>query len=167
MTSAYAPLSASIFSKEIWEVLEKGTDEFGPIGHGWTYSAHPICTAAGIANLKLVDDLNLLENVREVGKYFNKSLNENLSELPYVGEVRGEGLLAAIEFVEDKKAHKFFDPVIKLGPRIAAKLLEEGVIGRAMPHGDILGLAPPLCLDKSEVDIVTRAIAKVVKEINI
>ncbi|MEE2810726.1 MAG: aminotransferase class III-fold pyridoxal phosphate-dependent enzyme, partial [Pseudomonadota bacterium] len=59
LTSAYAPLSGSIVSDKVWKVLEQGTDENGPIGHGWTYSAHPIGAAAGVANLKLLDELNL------------------------------------------------------------------------------------------------------------
>ncbi len=62
LTSAYAPLSGSIVGDRMWKVLEDGTDEFGPIGHGWTYSAHPICAAAGVANLKLIDDLGLVPN---------------------------------------------------------------------------------------------------------
>ena len=66
LTSAYAPLSGSIISEKIWEVLSQGTDENGPIGHGWTYSAHPIGASNGIANLKLIDDLKLVANAREV-----------------------------------------------------------------------------------------------------
>jgi len=61
LTSAYAPLSGTIVSEKMWSVLEQGTDKFGPIGHGWTYSAHPICAAAGVANLTLIDSLNLVE----------------------------------------------------------------------------------------------------------
>ena len=64
LTSAYAPLSGSIISDKVWKVLERGTDEFGPIGHGWTYSAHPIGAAAGVANLKLIDELGLVDNAR-------------------------------------------------------------------------------------------------------
>ena len=60
LTSAYAPLSGSIVSDKVWKVLEDGTDEYGPIGHGWTYSAHPIGAAAGVANLKLIDELGLV-----------------------------------------------------------------------------------------------------------
>ena len=66
LTSAYAPLSGSIISDKMWEVLERGTDENGPIGHGWTYSAHPICAAAGVANLKLLDSLDLVTNAGTV-----------------------------------------------------------------------------------------------------
>src|SRR5215510_2882175 len=79
LTSAYAPLSGSIISEKIWKVLERGTDEFGAIGHGWTYAAHPIGAAAGVANLKLIDDLGLVENARNVGSYFLKTLREALA----------------------------------------------------------------------------------------
>ena len=82
LTSAYAPLSGSIVSDRMWKVLEQGTDENGPIGHGWTYSAHPICAAAGVANLKLIDDLNLVSNAAEVGRYLNASMKEALGDHP-------------------------------------------------------------------------------------
>ena len=72
LTSAYAPLSASIVSERVWKVLEQGTDEFGAIGHGWTYSAHPIGAAAGVANLKLVDELGLVKNAAETGPTSSK-----------------------------------------------------------------------------------------------
>ena len=163
LTSAYAPLSGSIVSKKVWDVLERGTDENGPIGHGWTYSAHPIGAAAGIANLKLVDSLGLVKNAGETGAYFVKTMKEALSDHANVAEVRGEGMLCAVEFVEDKAERRFFDPAAKIGPQMAAALLKEGVIGRAMPQGDILGFAPPLCLTREEADKVVAATVKAVK----
>jgi len=78
LTSAYAPLSGSIVSDRMWEVLERGTDENGPIGHGWTYSAHPICAAAGVANLKLIDELDLVANAADVGNYFTATMSAAL-----------------------------------------------------------------------------------------
>jgi L-2,4-diaminobutyrate transaminase len=165
LTSAYAPLSGSIVSKQVWDVLERGTDELGPIGHGWTYSAHPIGAAAGVANLKLVDDLGLIKNARETGGYFLKSLRDALGDHPMVGDIRGEGLLCAIEFVADKASRKLFDPAKKVGPQMSAALLKRGVIGRAMPQGDILGFAPPLCLTRGEADIVVSAATDAVKEV--
>ena len=134
-----------IVSDKVWRVLEQGSDAFGPIGHGWTYSSHPLCAAAGVANLELVDELDLVRNAGEVGAYFNAALREAVGADRHVGEVRGEGLLAAVEFVRDRDDRVFFDPAEKVGPRIAAALLEHGVIARAMPQGDILGFAPPLC----------------------
>ncbi len=157
LTSAYAPLSGSIVSERVWNVLMDGTDEFGPIGHGWTYSAHPICAAAGVANLKLIDELGLAQNAGNVGKYLLDELRGALANHKNVGDVRGEGLLAAIEFVEDKGNRTFFDPALKIGPAIAANLLKHGVIGRAMPQGDILGFAPPLCLTTDEADTIVQA----------
>jgi len=165
LTSAYAPLSGSIISDKVWKVLERGTDELGPIGHGWTYSAHPIGAAAGVANLKLIDDLGLVANARQTGGYFVQQMKTALADHPIVGEVRGEGMLCAVELVADKPTRRLFDPAKKVGPQAAAALLKRGVIGRAMPQGDILGFAPPLCLSKAEADIVVSATADAIKEI--
>jgi L-2,4-diaminobutyrate transaminase len=156
LTSAYAPLSGSIVSDKMWKVLEQGTDENGPIGHGWTYSAHPIGAAAGVANLKLIDDLKLIENAGTVGKYLNDNMRAALADHPNVGEVRGEGMLCAVELVSDRDTRAFFDPAQKVGPSIAAKLLDQGIIARAMPQGDILGYAPPFCLTHAQADEVVE-----------
>lgn len=164
LTSAYAPLSGSIVSDKIWRVLEQGTDDNGPIGHGWTYSAHPIGAAAGVANLKLLDDLNLIENASQVGAYLNAAMQDALNDHPHVGDIRGAGMLCAVEFVKDRDARKFFEPASKVGPQIAAALAADGVIGRAMPQGDILGFAPPFCLTREEADEV---VAKTVKAVNV
>lgn len=162
LTSAYAPLSGSIVSDRMWEVLVQGSDKMGPIGHGWTYSAHPICAAAGVANLKLIDELKLVENAGSTGTYFRKALQDALGGHKHVGEIRGEGLMAAIEFVEDRDDHKFFDPSLKIGAQVSTALLANGVIGRAMPEGDILGFAPPLCLTTEEADKIVAATKKAV-----
>lgn len=165
LTSAYAPLSGSIVSERVWSVLERGTDENGPIGHGWTYSAHPIGAAAGIANLNLVDSLGLVNNAAETGAYFNAEMAKALGDHPHVGDVRGEGLLCAVEFVEDRDQRRFFDPSRKVGPSVAAALLKRGVIGRAMPQGDILGFAPPLCLTRKEADEIVGKTVEAVREV--
>ncbi|MEO5620772.1 MAG: aspartate aminotransferase family protein [Cypionkella sp.] len=163
LTSAYAPLSGSIVSDRVWKVLEHGTDENGPIGHGWTYSAHPICAAAGVANLKLLDELGLIANAAAMGKALKSGLTEALAAHPHVGDIRGEGLLCAVEFVEDRETRRFFDPARKIGPQLSAEMLKRGVIARAMPQGDILGFAPPFCITQAEVDTVVQATAEAVK----
>jgi L-2,4-diaminobutyrate transaminase len=165
LTSAYAPLSGVIVSERVWKVLEQGTDKLGAIGHGWTYSAHPLCAAAGVANLELIDSLGLVENARETGAYFRKALGHALADHPNVGDVRGEGMLAAVELVEDKAARRLYDPAKKVGPQIAAAMLEKGVIARAMPQGDIIGFAPPLCLARAEADVIVEATSAAVKEV--
>ena len=166
LTSAYAPLSGSIVSDKVWSVLEQGTDENGPIGHGWTYSAHPIGAAAGVANLKLLDDLSLVSNAGTVGAYLNATMREALADHQNVGDVRGEGMICAVEFVRDKDSRVFFDATDKIGPQISAKLLEQDkIIARAMPQGDILGFAPPFCLTKSEADQVVAGTLRAVKAV--
>ena len=165
LTSAYAPLSGSIVSEKMWAVLEQGTDENGPIGHGWTYSAHPIGAAAGVANLKLLDKLDLITNAGEMGQYLSATMREALGDHAHVGEVRGEGMLCAVEFVKDRADRRFFDAADKIGPQIAAALGSEGVIGRAMPQGDILGLAPPFCLTRAEADEIVAKTAGAVRAV--
>lgn len=156
LTSAYAPLSGVIISERVWKVLSDGTDQMGPFGHGWTYSAHPIGAAAGVANLELIDKLDLVTNARQVGSTFNRLLQEALADHVIVGDVRGEGLMAALEFVQNRENRTFFDPAQKIGPRISAACLERGLIARAMPQGDILGFAPPLCLTEDEAAEIVR-----------
>jgi len=165
LTSAYAPLSGVIVGDRVWKVLVDGSDKLGSLGHGWTYSAHPICAAAGVANLELIDELDLVTNAGETGAYFRAALADAVGGHANVGEVRGDGLMAAVEFVEDRDDRKFFDASRKIGPQVAAALLERGVIGRAMPQGDILGFAPPLCLTREEADIVAAKTAEAVKSV--
>lgn len=165
LTSAYAPLSGSIVSDKMWKVLEQGTDENGPIGHGWTYSAHPIGAAAGVANLKLLDELSLVSHAGSVGAYLNAAMKDALGDHAHVGDIRGEGMLCAVEFVADKDKRTFYDAGDKIGPQVAGALATHGVIGRAMPQGDILGFAPPFCLTEGEADIIVDATTKAVKSI--
>ena len=165
LTSAYAPLSGSIVSDKMWKILEQGNDQYGPIGHGWTYSAHPISAAAGVANLKLLDDLNLIQNVKEVGPHFKSALIDAVGEHMNVGEVRGEGLMCAVELVSDKADRKFFEADQKIGYQVAAALLSHGVIARAMPQGDIIGFAPPFCISKAQAEEVAEKLAQSIKEV--
>ena len=165
LTSAYAPLSGSIVSDKMWKVLEQGTDENGPIGHGWTYSAHPICAAAGVANLKLIDDLDLVTNAGRMGAYLNSAMQDALAGHAHLGEVRGEGLLCAVELVKDQDSKQAFDAADKICPQVAAAMLEQGVIARAMPQGDIIGFAPPFCITEAEVDKVVAATKKAITQV--
>lgn len=165
LTSAYAPLSASIVGQKMWDVLVRGTDENGVMGHGWTYSAHPIGAAAGVANLKLIDELGLVENAGTVGAYLNQQMTTALGEHAHVGEVRGEGMLCAVELVRDRDTRTFFEASEGTGAKVVAAMLKRGVIARAMPQGDILGFAPPLCLTKAEADQIVSVTADAVAEV--
>lgn len=165
LTSAYAPLSGVIVGDKVWEVLEQGTEKLGPIGHGYTYSAHPLGAAAGLANLEIIARENLTANARDTGAYFQQRMRETFSDHPLVGEARGVGLLAALEFSADKASKQAFDPGLKVGARIANACIEQRLVARAMPHGDILGYAPPLVITRDQVDDVVERSLKAVDKV--
>ncbi len=165
LTSAYAPLSGSVVSDRMWDVLERGTDHFGPIGHGWTYSAHPIGAAAGVANLKLLDSLDLVSNAGKIGTYLNSAMAQALGDHANVGDIRGEGMLCAVELVRDRDDRAYFDLAKKTAPRIVAAMLDRGVIARAMPQGDIIGFAPPFSLNREQADEIVAVTTAAVQEV--
>lgn len=164
LTSAYAPLSGSILSDRVFDVLSQGTDDHGVLCHGWTYSAHPVSAAAGVATLVLIDDLGLVAQAAENGPYLKQRLQEAVGDHPNVAEVRGDGLLAAVELMDDPAARKFF-PTMSVAPKVAEAMLRRGVISRAMPEGDIMGFAPPLSITRDEIDIVATALRDAVHEV--
>lgn len=171
LTSAYVPLSASIVGEKVYKVLEEGADRVGAFSHGYTYSGHPIGVAAANAVLDIVEREDIPGNAQRVGSYFQKSLQETFAGLPIVGEVRGVGLMAAIEFVADPATKKRFDPSLKIGARVSKAARDLNLIARAMPHGDILGFAPPLVITESEVDQIVglahRAVLSVMDELKV
>ncbi|HHX8652443.1 TPA: aspartate aminotransferase family protein [Vibrio diabolicus] len=154
LTSAYQPLSGVIVGERVWSVLENGTDQWGAIGHGYTYSGHPMGAAAANCNLDIIEREGLVQNAAEVGAYLQQRMAETFNDHPLVGDTRGVGLLHALEFSSDKLRRTHFDPNLKVGPQIAAACLEQGLIARAMPHGDILGFAPPLIANRNDIDTI-------------
>jgi L-2,4-diaminobutyrate transaminase len=160
LTSAYLPLSGVVVSERIWNILEDGTDRFGPLGHGWTYAAHPTCAAAGLANVEAMDREGIVDHAARVAPYFQRRLREAFADHPMVGEVRGVGLMACLEFARDKDPAKPFDPSLKLGPAVAAACFEEGLIARGMPMGDMLGFCPPLVITEDEIERVVEMTAR-------
>jgi L-2,4-diaminobutyrate transaminase len=162
LTSGYAPLSAVVISEGVWAVIEEGARAHGAMAHGWTYSGHPVCAAAAIANLDILERENLTENAKQVGHYLQQQLHASLSDHPLVGNIRGVGMLAAIEFMRDKKSRTPFDPTDAIGQKVSVEARKRGLIARSLPHGDILGFAPPLITTCADVDeIVQTTVAAV------
>ncbi|MER9741643.1 MULTISPECIES: aspartate aminotransferase family protein [unclassified Mesorhizobium] len=152
LTSGYAPLSASIVSQKVYEVMEDATPRVGAFSHGYTYSGHPISAAAANAVLDIVEREDLAGQSARKGAYLLARLKAEFAQNPIVGEVRGIGMLAALEFVADRGTKASFDPGLKVGARISQAARDRGLIARAMPHGDILGFAPPLVMTEAEID---------------
>ncbi|RAI72469.1 aspartate aminotransferase family protein [Pseudomonas fluorescens] len=165
LTSAYVPLSASLVGEKVYKVMEEGADRVGAFSHGYTYSGHPLGVAAANAVLDIVEGENLPQKSAEIGGYFQEQLKSTFADLPIVGEVRGVGFMAAIEFVADRERKERFDATLKVGARVSKAARDRGLIARAMPHGDILGFAPPLVTTKGEVDEIVAIAHSAVRQV--
>jgi adenosylmethionine-8-amino-7-oxononanoate aminotransferase len=150
LTSGYVPLGAVLMSDEVYETIADGAGK-AMIGHGYTYSAHPVSAAVGLACLKLYED-ELLENGRRAGQRLMAGLHA-LADHPLVGEVRGRGMLAAIELVTDKAGKMLLPATCEPGRRIFDRAWNNGLVIRAFNHG-VLGYAPPLCCTDGDIDAI-------------
>lgn len=166
LTSGYVPMSASLVNERIFRVLEEGSERLGSFSHGYTYSGHPLGAAAANACLDIYEREHLTENAERAGAQLLEHLRAGLSENPFIAEVRGQGLLVAIEFVADPERRVRFSSEAKVGPRIAAACLARGLICRAMPHGDILGFAPPLVVTPEEIDEIAGRALEAIAEVS-
>lgn len=165
LSSAYLPISASLISEAIWEVLHRESHRTGAIGHGFTYSAHPLCCAASIANLDVLERENLLLRVRSLAPVLAEAYERHLAEHPLVGEVRTCGLLAAVELVEDKAAGTPFPAGRKIGPRVAKAAARRGVIVRALAPGDVVACSPAFIIEPAEIDLLARTLRAALDEV--
>jgi adenosylmethionine-8-amino-7-oxononanoate transaminase len=165
ITSGYIPMGATACTEEIYDAFLGTPGDGKEFRHGNTYSGHAAAAAAGLANLDIVEREDLPGNARDVGAYFLKRLHE-LEKHPIVADVRGIGLLARAELVEDKRTRKPFKTPGALGFRIQRKAHELGLIFR--PVVDILTFSPPLILTTEEADLIVdtldEAIGQVLRE---
>ncbi len=165
ITSGYLPLSACLVGEKVWDVLVERSGEFGVFGHGYTYSAHPVSCAAAMVNLDILENEKLVENSATVGGYMQERLHAVFGDHPQVGEVRGVGLIAAVEFVQDKAAKQAFDPSHKVAVRVAAKALDHGLITRALPNSDAVAFSPPLIITREQVDACIERLGLALAEV--
>jgi len=162
VTSGYLPLGGVVVSKRIHQVIEDApADE--KFMHAATYSGHPVCCAVGLANIDIIERDGLVERARVQGDRFRAGL-ETLSSLPAVGEVRGMGMLAAIELVQDKGSRA---PAKGLGARVVAQAAERGLILRLRAaadgppaSGDTLCFAPPLSAPEAVLDRIVQIVGE-------
>jgi L-2,4-diaminobutyrate transaminase len=160
ITSAYFPMSASVISETIWSALVDASPEHGPVMHGFTYSGHPVGGAMGLANLDIMEREHLIENAASVGRYLLRRLRERIGDHPNVGEVRGEGLMLAVEFVADKAAKRFFAPGTAPHRLVAKRALEQGVLVRGLPFIEVTSFSPPLCVTEDEAEEIVERYAR-------
>jgi len=165
LTSAYAPLSGVIVGERVYNAMDAGSAEAGVFPHGYTYTGHPIGVAAANANLDILERENLAANAAEVGAYMLGALHAAFDGLPITGEVRGVGLMLAVEFVADKATKRRLDPALKVAYRISARAREKGLITRAMPQSEAIGFAPPLVLSRGDASQIVEIAAAATREV--
>jgi adenosylmethionine-8-amino-7-oxononanoate aminotransferase len=158
ITSGYSPLGAAMTKREIIE-------DMPAFWHVHTYNNHPVSCTASLENIRIIEEENLVKNSAEMGKYLLAGL-ESLRSHPSVGDVRGLGLLTAVEFVKDRATKERFPEEEGFCSRVMDLALGEGLILRQVE--DIIEFCPPLIINKSEIDemldITDRAIAQAEKE---
>ena len=151
LTSGYIPMGGLIVRDEVVAVLNEG----GDFNHGFTYSGHPVAAAVALENIRILRDEKIIEKVHaETAPYLQKRLRE-LNDHPLVGEVRGVGMLGAIELVQDKATRKRYEGK-GVGMICRQFCFDNGLIMRAV--GDTMIISPPLVITKDEIDeLVTKA----------
>ena len=162
LTSGYFPLAGSVVSEKVWAVLEEGSRKYGPFSHGFTYAAHPLGAAVALTNLDIIERERLMENARRQGAVLRRRLRETFGDHEMVGDVRGEGLLACVEFVANQAERRLFDPALGVGPRLARACRDEGLILRPLPDGDMLGFSPPLIVTEADVEEMVERMKRAV-----
>ncbi len=158
LSSAYIPIGATMISENVYEVIAEASNKHGVFGTGFTYGGHPVAAAVALETLRIYEERNTLEHVREVMVPFQTRLKE-LSDHPLVGESRGAGLIGAVELVADKETKQPYAKDIKVAAQAYQKCLEQGLILRALPAGDTLGICPPLIITEQQVHDLFDALA--------
>jgi 4-aminobutyrate--pyruvate transaminase len=162
LSSAYLPISATAVSEELYQAFVAQSEKIGTFAHGFTYSGHPVCAAVALETLKLYEERDILAHVRAVAPRLQQGL-QRFADHPLVGEVRGVGLIAAVELIADKASKTPFDPKQGVGALFAARAQEHGLIIRAM--ADAIALCPPLVITADEIDEMLRRFAETLDEI--
>ncbi len=169
LTSGYQPLSALLVGERVWSVLHEHAEDGRVFGHGFTYSGHPICTAAALANLDIIEREGLVERAAELGPYLLDRMTEKVATCRIVGDVRGAGMMLGIELVADRETKTPFEPRRKIAARVMKVCMSKGLLCRALPNSDIIAISPPFVIGKGDIDCIAdrmdQALEQVVNEL--
>ncbi len=150
LSASYLPVSAVLVSDKVYQGIAQGTADGGPaFGHGYTYGGHPVSAAVAVETLKIYEEMDIISHVKKISPLMQDGLGQ-FRDHPLVGEVRGVGLVAAVELVEDKASKKPFDAGRKVGQYLNDRAQANGMIVRAM--SDSIGFTPPLVMKPAEIN---------------
>ncbi len=150
LSAGYQPISASLVTNELYDILVAQSDKLGIFGHGYTYSAHPVPVAVALETLKIYAERDIVAQVRRVGPRMQAGIRSH-ADHPLIGEARGIGLIGAVELVRDKATRQSFDPKAGVAAHLVRRAQHHGTILRNMP-GDIVAFSQPLIISETEID---------------
>ena len=154
LSSAYLPISGVMMSEAVYQGIAENSAKIGTFSHGFTYSGHPVSAAVAVETLKIYEERDIVGHVRAIAPALQDGLRR-FTDHPLVGEVRGVGLMAAVELVADKATKEPFDPAGKVGAYLAAQAQEHGLIVR--PLADAIAFCPPLIITEAQIrDMISR-----------
>lgn len=163
LTSGYSPMGAVMLADHVFQAIKDNTPNGQVVGHGFTYSAHPVSAAVGLEVLRLYRQGGLLENGVKVGKTFSKNLKD-ISSHPLVGDARGRGLLGALELVSNKTTKAGFDASLNIAGRLSKLTWDNNVIVRCFNNG-IIGFAPALCCNDDEMNMIFERVKRALDQL--
>ena len=150
LSAGYQPISASLLTNELYDVLLAQSDKLGIFGHGYTYSGHPVPVAVALEAIKIYEERDIVAQVRRIGPRMQAGIRSN-ADHPLIGEARGIGLIGAVELVRDKATKQSFDPKAGVAAYLVRRAQHHGAILRNMP-GDVVAFSPPLIINETEID---------------
>ncbi|HWW72854.1 MAG TPA: aspartate aminotransferase family protein [Duganella sp.] len=156
ISSGYIPLSATALNSRLVQAFEDNRDFGGAVMHGYTYSGHPVGCAAAIASLKIVVEEDLPANAAKQGAYLLEALQPMVGRYEAIGEIRGKGLMLAIDLVNDRQTREPISPTSGYAYAVAEATRRHGVIVR--PVGTKIILSPPLVIQRAEIDHIVSAL---------
>nr|WP_145994371.1 aminotransferase class III-fold pyridoxal phosphate-dependent enzyme [Mesorhizobium loti] len=165
LTSGYLPLSAVLVGERIWSVFEEASRDGRPFAHGFTYSGHPTCAAAALANLDIIEREKLIERVAAMAPSFGARFAETLSNLRLVGDVRSAGFMMGVELVADRATKAAFPAALKVAGRVALSARRRGVLVRALPNSDVIALSPPFVVTEAELSRLAETLRDAIDEV--
>ena len=166
LSAAYMPISATMVSDRVVQPIAAESHRIGTFGHGYTYSGHPVPAAVAIEALKIYDEIDLVGHVREVGPVLQEQLRKRFAGHELVGEVRGLGLIAAIELVADRDARRNFEAALLMGPRMTKLGEKQGVISRSLAN-DTIAFSPPLIITEAEITEMLDRMSRALDELTV
>jgi 4-aminobutyrate--pyruvate transaminase len=162
LSAGMQPISALMVNQRVYEAMLDESRKLGNFAHGFTYAGHPVTTAVAVETLKIYEEMDMLGHVRTVGPHLQEAIGAFRNH-PMVGDVRGVGMIVALEMVADKATGAPFDPALKVGGRVEQAARKHGLIARFI--GDRVAFSPPLIVTEADIDDIAARLGRALDDV--